>query len=64
MRTLCFILFIAVVLPAYGQTYEDYQLRLEPVWSRVADALGEAGAVESAEFSPDGKLYCKRYKIR
>lgn len=33
----------------------DYQLRLEPVWSRVADALGEVGSVESAEFSPDGK---------
>lgn len=33
----------------------DYQLRLEPVWSRVADALGEKGSVESAEFSPDGK---------
>jgi WD40 repeat protein len=25
------------------------------VWSRVADALGERGSVESAEFSPDGK---------
>lgn len=33
----------------------DHQLRLEPVWSRVADALGELGSVESAEFSPDGK---------
>ena len=38
-----------------GQYYLDYQLRLEPVWSRVADALGEAGSVESVEFSPDGK---------
>ncbi len=33
----------------------DHQLRLEPVWSRVADALGELGSVETAEFSPDGK---------
>lgn len=41
---------------AFSQPYLDYQLRLEPVWSRVADALGEAGSVESAEFSPDGKF--------
>lgn len=39
----------------YSQDYLDYQLRLEPVWSRVADALGERGSVESAEISPDGK---------
>jgi len=38
-----------------AQQYLDYQLRLEPVWSRVADALGEPGSVESAEFSHDGK---------
>ncbi|MCM5663181.1 WD40 repeat domain-containing protein [Galbibacter mesophilus] len=38
-----------------AQQYLNYQLRLEPVWSRVADALGEPGSVESAEFSPDGK---------
>ncbi len=38
-----------------AQHYLDYQLRLEPVWSRVADALGEKGSVESAEFSPNGK---------
>lgn len=40
---------------ASAQQYLDYQLRLEPVWSRVADALGEIGSVESVEFSPDGK---------
>ena len=39
-----------------AQQYLDYQLRLEPVWSRVADALGEPGSVESAEFSPNGKF--------
>lgn len=40
---------------ANAQEYLNYQLRLEPVWSRVADALGEPGSVESVEFSPDGK---------
>lgn len=40
---------------ATAQQYLDYQLRLEPVWSRVADALGEPGSVESVEFSADGK---------
>ncbi len=38
-----------------AQQYLNHQLRLEPVWSRVADALGEPGSVESVEFSPDGK---------
>jgi WD40 repeat protein len=38
-----------------GQEYLDYQLRLEPVWSRVADVLGELGSIESVEFSPDGR---------
>jgi WD40 repeat protein len=52
-----FSLLLAFVLfsSANAQQYLDYQLRLEPVWSRVADALGEIGSVESAEFSPDGK---------
>ena len=52
------LLFLLLVLDATflpAQSYNDYQLRLEPVWSRVADALGEAGSVESVEFSPDGK---------
>lgn len=48
-------LFFIATIDLYGQHYLDYQLRLEPVWSRVADALGEAGSVESAEFSPNGK---------
>lgn len=39
-----------------AQQYLNYQLRLEPVWSRVADALGEPGSVESAEFSPNGRF--------
>ncbi|WP_378320586.1 WD40 repeat domain-containing protein [Aquimarina celericrescens] len=51
--------FLFLLLPILGvaqQHYLDYQLRLEPVWSRVADALGEPGSVESAEFSPNGKF--------
>lgn len=48
-------LAIMLIEPGQAQQYLDYQLRLEPVWSRVADALGEVGSVESVEFSPDGK---------
>ena len=44
-----------VIVRAQPQLPLNYQLRLEPVWSRVADALGEPGSVESAEFSSDGK---------
>ncbi len=29
---------------------------LQPLWTRLGDINGEIGAVESAEFSPDGKL--------
>ncbi|WKN45467.1 WD40 repeat domain-containing protein [Tunicatimonas pelagia] len=36
-------------------SYLNFQLRLEPVWSRVADVMGERGSVESVEFSPDGE---------
>ncbi len=49
------LLHVLITTYSYAQPYLNYQLRLEPVWSRVADALGEAGSVESAEFSPDGK---------
>jgi len=45
--------FVAIQVEA--QNYLDYQLRLEPVWARVADALGEPGSVESVEFSPNGR---------
>ena len=50
--------FILLMLPMglfAQQPFLDAQLRLEPVWTRVADALGEPGSVESAEFSPNGK---------
>lgn len=58
MRLLLPSLAIIACLPCssvIAQQYRDYQLRLQPVWSRVADALGEIGSVESAEISPDGK---------
>ncbi len=29
---------------------------LQPLWTRLGDVHGEVGAVESAEFSPDGRL--------
>lgn len=58
MKSFCSILFLNLLLipllPA--QTYyPDNSLRLQPVWSRVADAFGEAGSVESVEFSPNAK---------
>ncbi len=37
-----------------GQITGEAQLRLSPVWVRVADVNGEKGSVESAEFSRDG----------
>lgn len=53
-QLLSILVATALAAPLSAQML-DYQLRLEPVWSRVADALGEMGSVESAEFSPDGK---------
>ena len=56
MQTILFLNFLASSNSLLrAQQYQDYQLRLEPVWSRVADSLGELGSVESAEFSPDGR---------
>ena len=51
------LLLVALLCPASSraQQYLNFQLRLEPVWARVADALGEPGSVESVEFSPDGR---------
>ncbi|WP_422106279.1 WD40 repeat domain-containing protein [Winogradskyella sp.] len=55
MKKLIFALLISAA--TYSQDLQkDYQLRLEPVWSRVADALGEPGSVESAEISPNNRL--------
>lgn len=56
MKYILFLVLSCLAANAGAQEYLDYQLRLEPVWSRVADALGEIGSVESAEFSPDGKF--------
>ena len=48
------LLLVDSLAPARAQEALDYSLRLEPVWTGIADALGEAGSVESAEFSRDG----------
>jgi WD40 repeat protein len=48
------LLFVMLSLRISAQSYLDYQVRLEPVWTRVADAMGEAGSVESVEFSKNG----------
>jgi len=48
-------LICLLITESSAQQYLNHQLRLEPVWARVADALGEPGSVESVEFSPDGK---------
>ncbi|MEM7659406.1 MAG: hypothetical protein AAF399_25025 [Bacteroidota bacterium] len=53
--TYTLLLLLWATTPLQGQSYLNYQLRLEPVWARVADAMGELGSVESVEFSPDGK---------
>jgi WD40 repeat protein len=55
-RFLLLTVMISAILSLNAQQYLNYQLRLEPVWSRVADALGEPGSVESAEFSPNGRF--------
>jgi WD40 repeat protein len=54
-KLLITLLFCIFLINLKAQQYLNYQLRLEPVWSRVADAQGELGSVESVEFSPDGK---------
>ena len=53
----CILLILSICYTsAISQQNLNYQLRLEPVWARVADVLGEAGSVESVEFSPDGRF--------
>jgi len=55
MNKISLLLIVICATTVSAQQRLNYHLRLEPVWSRVADALGEAGSVESVEFSPDGK---------
>lgn len=56
MKKMAVILVLNLItISLIAQNYLNHQLRFEPVWSRVADALGEPGSVESAEFSVDGK---------
>jgi len=52
-----YLLAICLFIPVVSAAQErlNYSLRLEPVWARVADAMGETGSVESIEFSPDAK---------
>jgi len=54
-KIICAFTLSLYALTTFAQQYLNHQLRLEPVWARVADALGEPGSVESVEFSPDGK---------
>ncbi len=59
MKKLFYLLTIFLICKSgYAQPQQalNFQLRLEPVWARVADALGEPGSVESAEFSPNGRF--------
>ena len=55
MKRIIIFLYLSFCTVLNAQQYLNHQLRLEPVWARVADALGEPGSVESVEFSPDGK---------
>jgi WD40 repeat protein len=52
-------LAVLTASPALAQfqataVYDDKRLALNPVWTRIADVYGEAGSVESVEFSYDG----------
>ena len=53
--SLLFCLYPVSLFAQVGPVTGEAQLRLHPVWERVADVFGEAGSVESAEFSPDGR---------
>ncbi len=55
MKRIIILLYLSFCTVLNAQQYLNHQLRLEPVWARVPDALGEPGSVESVEFSPDGK---------
>ncbi len=49
------LLFFPIsIFAQVGPITGEAQLRLSPVWVRVADVNGEKGSVESAEFSRDG----------
>ena len=56
MGTHGFIVTAAVFLLSRSSIYAGDKLGLTLVWTRVADVNGEAGSVESAEFSPDGRF--------
>ncbi|MEL6771464.1 MAG: PQQ-binding-like beta-propeller repeat protein [Bacteroidota bacterium] len=58
--TLAALVLAPVLVPAAAAQFgvqprtDDKRLALNPVWMRLADVYGEAGSVESVEFSYDG----------
>ncbi len=57
MKWMAFVAVWLGIQQMKAQTYyPDANLRLQLVWSRVADINGELGSIESAEFSPDGRF--------
>ncbi len=54
-RSCAALLPVAALAPGPLAAYNAHP-GLQLLWSRVADLNGEAGAVESAEFSPDGQF--------
>ena len=56
MRAKIALIFpLALLINFHLAAQQEKSVRLSPVWVRVADALGEHGSVESAEFSRDGR---------
>lgn len=53
--TVISLILVQTILVAQT-SHPDASLRLTPIWSRVADVFGEAGSIESAEFSPNGSF--------
>ncbi|MEM1127886.1 MAG: hypothetical protein AAGI71_14630 [Bacteroidota bacterium] len=70
MKHLLSILALALVAVPFAQAqaqvqarWDGKQLALNPVWTRVADVFGEAGSVESVEFSPDSRFLASGTKF-
>ena len=59
-KILTILSVIILVTPLFAQyqvmsKWDGKQLALNPVWSRIADIYGEAGSIESAEFSRNSR---------
>ncbi len=52
---LCLLANLAQAQTPVAARADDKRLALNPVWTRIADINGEAGSIESVEFSPDGR---------